>query len=108
MAEEMADSLCLELGGKGAGHGFGHSPRGIQLPSGEEVGARFAGLDSATSSSRRIIACTEQLFDRIVDRSTPVRRISLTFNHVMDEAYRPYDLFTSRRNWRRRTGSRRR
>ena len=38
---------------------------------------------------------TEQLFDRIVDRYAPVRRISLTFNHVMDELYRQYDLFTS-------------
>ncbi len=40
-------------------------------------------------------AHTERLFDRIVDRCVPVRRISLTFNHVTDELYRQYNLFTS-------------
>lgn len=47
-----------------------------------------------TSSARQIIAYTAELYDRIVDPHTPVRRMSLTFNHVADEACEQYDLFT--------------
>src|SRR5699024_9478924 len=52
-------------------------------------------LPTVTSSSRQIISHTELLFERIVEKNAPVRRISVTFNHVMDELYRQYDLFTS-------------
>ena len=95
VAKEMADSLCLELVDKGLVTDSVTLHAGYSYRLEKKSAHGSAGLNSATSSSRRIIACTEQLFDRIVDRRTPVRRISLTFNHVMDEAYRQYDLFTS-------------
>ena len=33
-------------------------------------------------------------YERIVDQSVPIHRINLTFNHVVDERYQQYDLFT--------------
>ena len=95
VTKEMADALCLDLTGKGLATDsvtlhVGYSYR-LERKSAHGTGR----LPSATSSARRIIACTDHLFEKIVDRNAPVRRISVTFNHVMDELYRQYDLFTS-------------
>jgi DNA polymerase V len=47
-----------------------------------------------TSSTRRIMPYAVDLYDRIVDPFTPIHRFNISFNHVVDEAYRQYDLFT--------------
>ena len=95
VTKEMADLLCLDLVGKGlaADSITLHVSYGYRLEKKSAHGT--INLPSFTSSSRQIIAHTERLFDRIVDRCVPVRRISLTFNHVTDELYRQYNLFTS-------------
>ncbi len=58
-------------------------------------------LERPTSSSRRIMEATLQLFDRIVNPDLLVRRLNLTVNHVVDEsvnttatAPQQLDLFT--------------
>lgn len=48
-----------------------------------------------TSSARQLIAYTEKLYEKIVSRDYPVRRMTVTCNRVIDEAYRQYDLFTN-------------
>ena len=35
----------------------------------------------------------EQLDERITDAGTPIRRVNLTYNHVVDEVYQQYNLF---------------
>ena len=52
------------------------------------------GLRNSTSSARQIIAATEKLYCQIVDPYTSVRRMTVTFNQVVDEQYQQYDLFT--------------
>ena len=47
-----------------------------------------------TSSARRIISYAVNLYERIVDPFTPIRRFNISFNNVVDEAYRQSDLFT--------------
>jgi DNA polymerase V len=47
-----------------------------------------------TSSARRIIADAVALYERIVDRHTPIHRFMVAFNNVVDEAYKQYDLFS--------------
>ncbi|WP_405121530.1 DNA repair protein [Sellimonas caecigallum] len=94
IAREMADLLSLELVEKGCLTDsvtlhVGYSNR---LNKGPAHGTVY--LTTASNSARRIIACTGQLYDRIVDPFTPIRRMTLTFNHVTDEAFRQYDLFT--------------
>jgi DNA polymerase V len=54
-----------------------------------------ARMSVTTSSAKKITAYAVQLYERIVDRNTPLRRFSVTFNNVVDEALRQYDLFTS-------------
>ena len=42
----------------------------------------------------RMIMQTVKLYDQIVDRYTPIRRVNVSFNHVVDELCQQYDLFT--------------
>ncbi len=60
-----------------------------------------AGLERHTSSARLLVRAALDLFERIVDRRLPVRRLNLTANHVLSEASAPavpdweqLDLFT--------------
>ena len=47
-----------------------------------------------TSSARQIIAYAVDLYDRIIDRCTPIHRFTVAFNNVVDEVYKQYDLFS--------------
>lgn len=53
-----------------------------------------AGFGSYTSSTKRITEGVVELFDKIVDKSLMIRRISLSANNVTDEVFQQYDLFT--------------
>lgn len=58
-------------------------------------------LGGHTSSTKKIMEATSELFDRIVDKSLLIRRMNITANHVIPEAdvkqeaqYEQLDLFT--------------
>ena len=59
-------------------------------------------LDGHTSSTKKIMCATTELFDRIVDKNLLVRRLNITANHVVSEGdapdknggYEQLDLFT--------------
>lgn len=94
IAKEMADMLSLELVDKGL------VTDSITLHVG--YNKRFARKSAhgtitmtvTTSSARIIMDYTVRLYERIVDRYTPIHRFFLTFNNVVDEVYQQYDLFT--------------
>ena len=93
-AKEMADLLGLELVEKGLAADsltlhVGYS-RQFQKKSAHGT-ERFL---APTASARKITAGTGRLFERIVDRYTPVRRISLSLNRVEEESWQQYDLFS--------------
>lgn len=52
-------------------------------------------MPTVTNSSRRIMEYTIRLYDQIVDRYAPIRRVNLSFNNVVTEGIEQYDLFTS-------------
>lgn len=93
LVKEMVDLLCLDLVDKGL------VTDSVTLHVG--YGRRFsmksahgtAAMTCTTSSARQITAYTIALYERIMDRYTPIHRISLTYNNVVDEAYQQYDLF---------------
>lgn len=94
IVKEMADMLCLELVDKGLLTESVTLYVGYDKAAGREGAHGTVSTGSATSSARRILSCVEQLYDRIVDRNCPVKRVYLTFNRLADEAYQQYDLFT--------------
>lgn len=94
IAKEMADLLCLELVEKhlvtdSITLHVGYSNRLDKKPAHGTI-----SMTSTTNSARQIIAYTEKLYEQIVDKSVFVRRMTLTYNHVVDECYRQYDLFS--------------
>lgn len=94
IVKEMADLLCLELVDKGLVTDsitlhVGYNNRYEKKPAHGTI-----TMTLTTSSARRIIEYAVQLYDRIIDRNTPIHRFSLTFNNVVDEAFQQYDLFT--------------
>lgn len=91
--KEMAESLCLELAGRGLMTDsitlhVGYSYWAEKKPA---HGTVSMGMEN---SAPIIISHAVELYRRIVDKSTPVRRINISFNHVTDQGYRQYDLFT--------------
>ena len=94
IAKEMADLLCLELVEKqlvtdSITLHVGYTNR-LNMKSAHGT----ITMTSTNNSTRQIVAYTEKLYEQIVDRFVPIRRMSITFNHVIDEAYRQYDLFS--------------
>ena len=47
-----------------------------------------------TNSYRIILPYVLELYGRIVRKDKPIRRLSVTCNSVVNEAYEQYDLFT--------------
>lgn len=94
VVKEMADLLCLELVEKGLVTNSVTLHVGYSNRLGRSPAHGTAAMTLTTSSAKRIIAYTTELYEKIVDRHTPIRRINLSFNNLVDETYRQYDLFT--------------
>lgn len=92
---EMIDLMCLELVGKGLVTNsitlhIGYENRFMEKPAHGTV-----TMTITTSSARHIMKYAVGLYERIVDRHIPLHRFQVTFQNVVDEVYRQYDLFTN-------------
>lgn len=92
--KEMLDGLCLDMTEKEVAAGsvtisIGYS-NSLKLPSAKGT----ASLDSHTSSDLVIIPAVLSVYDRIVDRDKPVRRMNVCCNNVIpDSGERQIGLF---------------
>lgn len=93
IVKEMADLLCLDLVDKGLVTESVSLYLGYSNALRKEPARGTVSLRSATNSARQILPCVEQLYEKITDAGTPIRRVNMTFNHVVDEVCRQYDLF---------------
>ena len=94
IVREMADLLCLELVDKGL---ITESVTLYMSYGGVNKGQYTDGtarLSVASSSSRYIMEYVDAIYDRIKDPKKNIKRVNLTFNNVVDETMRQYDLFT--------------
>jgi len=93
IVKEMADLLCLELVDKGlvtdsVSLQIGFENR-LELP----MARGTTTLPITTSSAKTMIPYVEKLYEKIIPKHMGIRRVNLTFNNVIDEAYQQYDLF---------------
>lgn len=93
IVKEMTDLLCLDLVEKGLvtdsiSLQIGFENR-LELP----MARGTTTLPITTSSARTILPYVEQLYERIIPKHMGIRRVNLSFNHVIEEAYQQYDLF---------------
>ena len=93
IVKEMVDLLCLELVDKGLVTdsisiqvGFENK---LELPPARGT----ITLPITTSSAKTMMPYIEQLYESIIPSHRGVRRVNITFNNVIDEAYQQYDLF---------------
>ena len=93
IVKEMADLLCLDLVDKGLVTESVSLYLGYSNALAKEPARGTIALHSATNSARQILPQVEQLYERITDAGTPIRRVNLTYNHVVDEVYQQYNLF---------------
>jgi nucleotidyltransferase/DNA polymerase involved in DNA repair len=94
VVKEMADLLALELVDKGLVTDsitlhVGYNNR-IQKKSAHGT----VTMTIVTNSARKLIENTVKLYEKIVDKHTSIRRVYLSFHHVIDERYQQYDLFS--------------
>lgn len=94
IVKEMADMLCLELVEKGLVTDSITLHVGYNNQANKKSAHGTTSMTVTTSSAKQIIGYTLKLYEKIVDRYTPVHRVNLTFNNVVDELYKQYDLFT--------------
>lgn len=52
-----------------------------------------SSLDGFTSSYRKLLSAYKKLFYEIVLQDTLIRKLGISFGHVVDESYKTYDLF---------------
>lgn len=92
--KEMTDLLCLDLVEKGlvtksVTLHIGYSNRFGLAPA-----HGTTSLPEETSSDLLIVPAVAKLYESIVDRHYPIRRVTVTFNNTVPEEYMQYSFFT--------------
>ncbi len=94
IVKEMTDALCLDM----VDRGVVTSSMSLMLGYSNELELKpavgTASMPVSTNSYRTIIPYVMELYERIVSKDKPVRRLSLSCNNLVNEAYEQYDLFT--------------
>lgn len=95
IVKEMIDLLCLELVDKGLVTDSITLHIGYNKRFEKKSAHGTCSMPVTTSSSKKIMEYAVELYDRIIDKHTPLHRFTVTFNNVIDEVYQQYDLFTN-------------
>lgn len=95
IVKEMIDMLCLELVDKGLVTDSITLHIGYNKRFEKKSAHGTCAMPVTTSSSKKMMEYAIALYDRIIDKHTPLHRFTITFNNVIDEAYQQYDLFTN-------------
>lgn len=94
IVKEMTDALCLDMADKGVVTQSLSLMIGYSNELEIKPATGTASMTAAVNSYRLIIPHVLELYERIVRRDKPIRRVSVTCNGIMDEGYVQYDLFT--------------
>lgn len=93
IVKEMTDLLCLDLVDKGLATTNISMYIGYENRMGLESSRGSSSIDFATSSARLLIPVVEELYKKIVRPQALVRRLSISFNELVDEAFMQYNIF---------------
>ncbi len=93
IVKEMADLLCLDLVDKG----LVTKSLTLHLGYDNRLGAPPAhgsiSLDDETSADILIIPAAVRLYEKIANPALTIKRVNLTFNHVVPEEFHQYNFF---------------
>ncbi len=94
IVKEMTDALCLDMADKGLVTQSFSLMIGYSNELHMKAATGTVSMRVTTNAYRVIIPYVLELYERIVQKDKPIRRLSVTCNSVVDEAYEQYDLFT--------------
>lgn len=94
IVKEMTDALCLDMAAKGLVTSSLCLMAGYANELELKPATGTVSMTAETSSYQVIIPHVMKLYERIVAKDKPIRRLSLTCNGVREETYEQYDLFT--------------
>lgn len=92
--KEMTDLLCLDLVDKDLLTDNLSLMVGYSNSLGVRPASASVSLAVATNSISKLMPQMMEIYDRIVNPDWPIRRMNISFNHLVDEAYVQYDLFS--------------
>lgn len=92
--KEMTDTLCLDMARQGLAAQSVTLMIGYSNESESKPAAGTVSMETATNSYRIMIPRLLSLYERIVQRDKPIRRLNVTCNGVVNENYEQYNLFT--------------
>ncbi len=95
IVKEMADALCLDMVDKGVVTGSLSLMIGYANDLDLKPASGTASMSVTTNSYRTIIPYVMGLYERIMDKNKPIRRLNLSCNNIVDETCEQYDLFTN-------------
>ena len=93
IVKEMAELLCFELVDKGLITDSITLQIGFAYYLEKEPVRGTIQINTACNLAKLILPYADALYERIVDKTCPIRRVSLSFSRVYDEVYQQYDLF---------------
>lgn len=93
IVKEMTDLLCLELVDKGLVTDSISLQIGFENRLELQPARGTTTLPITTSSAKTMLPYIEKLYERIVPAHMGIRRVNMSFNNVIDEAYQQYNLF---------------
>ena len=93
IVKEMADLLCLDLLEKNLVTDSITLHIGYSNMVSKDPAHGTVSLPVETNADMVIIPELIKLYEQIVDRNTPIRRLNITCNRVMEESYIQYNLF---------------
>ena len=94
IVKEMADALCLDMADKNVVTGSMSLMIGYSNELELKPAAGTSSMSVNTNSYRTIIPYVMELYERIAEKDKPIRRLSLSCNNIVNDAYEQYDLFT--------------
>lgn len=97
VVREMTDLLCLDLVAQKLVTKSVTLHVGYDKSTGRPSAHGTTSIDMDTNADIVIIPAVVSLYHRITDPACPIRRINITFNHVMPEAYTQYSIFADAR-----------
>ncbi|TGY98396.1 DNA repair protein [Petralouisia muris] len=94
LIKEMVDALCLDLADQGLTARSVSLVVGYSHETAMKPAAGSVSMPAPANSYQEIIPCVLRLYDRIVQRGRPIRRLNVTCSGIGAEAYEQYELFT--------------
>ena len=94
IVKEMMDLLCLEMVEKNLVSDSVTLQVGYSRQLAVESSRGTASLDAETNADIILVPAVSALFERIANPNLAIHRLNISVNHVIEEEYRQYSMFT--------------